>query len=74
MKTTPQTAACKSLFEQIHRQWGNGWKLLGDDLKRAVIGQKVMFVFTCRDESNITSAQIHAYYMAMLLYCGLESD
>lgn len=65
---------CKAIFGDIQRQWGNGWRLLGDELKRAIIGQKVMFIFTSRDESNITSEQIFAYYQAMLHYCGLENE
>jgi len=65
--------SCKATFEEIHRQWGNGWKFLGDDLKRAIIGQKVMFVFTGRDGSS-TPEEIQTYYENMLSYCGLSEQ
>lgn len=73
MRTIVKRDICKALFKEIKTQWGNGWNLLGDDLKRAVIGQRVLFLFTGLDESTlITSEKIHAHYASMLLYCGLE--
>lgn len=71
-KMKPVTSAvCKAMFGVIWSQWGNGWKLLGDDIKRAVIAQRVLFVFTGRGEPS-TPEQMQAYYDAMLDYCGLK--
>jgi hypothetical protein len=71
-KNAYRLAAYKSLFAGITRKWGNGWKLLGDDLKRAVIGQEVMFVFTGRpDEDKFAPSSLFDYYQGMLDFCGL---
>lgn len=66
---------CKVMFQQIHTTWGNGWKLLGDDLKRAIIAERVIHLFAGRDEeARITPDMISEYFNAMKHYCGLDTD
>ncbi len=66
---------CKSMFAQIRSMWGEGWRLLGDDLKRAVIAERVLHVFAGRvDDAKITPAMIAEYFQAMKHYCGLDTD
>lgn len=65
--------ACKMMFEQIRAKWGNGWKCLGDEIKKAIIAERVLHVFTGRDEeSKVSPPQISEYLQAMQCYCGLD--
>ena len=43
---------CKCMFGQIQAAWGRGWNLLGDDLKRAVIAERVLYAFAGFDDST----------------------
>lgn len=67
---------CKILWKQIQVDWGSGWRRLGDDLKKALIAERVMFTFTARDGieggPHIKSGEIFGLYTAMLDFCGLE--
>lgn len=67
-------AACKSMWEQISTTWGGGYKKLGDDLKRAIIAERVLYSFAGFSESvKITPEMISARMQAMCEYCGIES-
>lgn len=35
----------------LHVSWGNGWDRLSDDLKRAVLAERVLYSFIGFDES-----------------------
>lgn len=62
----------KIQFDQIHRAWGHGWKLLGDDLKKEIIAARVLFTFTGRpDEYTTNGSELLNHYHALCFYCGL---
>lgn len=64
---------CKVTFEQIYRTWGNGWKLLGEDIKRAIIAERVLSIFLgMDDEIDVSPKLIREHLQAMLFYCGLD--
>jgi hypothetical protein len=70
-----KTALCKVLHKQILAKWGLGWRLLGDDLKRTVIAERVLLAFAARDEdSSVTPAAITELFEAMKNYMGLDED
>jgi hypothetical protein len=62
--------ACRAMLATIQSQWGRGWDLLGADIKRAVIAERVLYSFAGCDESiAITPAMITARLDAMREYC-----
>ncbi len=64
---------CKAIYRQIRSSWGNGWTLLGNDIKCAVLAERVLLSFTgLDDETKIAPALIHERFQAMKFYCGLE--
>jgi hypothetical protein len=67
--------ACRAMFQVIWTQWGTGWKYLGDDIKRAIVAERVLYCFLGQlDEPPIKTATMQAYLDAMLFYCGLSDD
>lgn len=76
MKTKMKSdAACKAMYAEIRAMWGEGWKRLGDDLKRAIIAQRVLYSLAGMDEGTvITPAKISERLEAMYDYCGIVSS
>lgn len=66
----------KEMFNIIRSEWGRGWNHLGDELKRAIIAQRVMFRYTGMSgvRESVPPDEIHECYMAMLNFCGLENE
>lgn len=74
MKTKDHTQTlCKIMFDQIKSEWGNGWKHLGDQIKRAIIAERVLFTLIGRDGST-TPEKMLELRNAMLFFCGLEVE
>ena len=72
-RTKAMKSACKIIQEQIQRDWGNGWKNLGDPIKEAIITERVFYIFTGRDdESRYSVKELRDYNDAVLFHFGLR--
>lgn len=68
-------AACKLIHEGLTRQWGVSWHSLGDAFQHALIAERVLHVFSGRDDdSRITAKQINEYLQAAWRYFDLLKD
>jgi hypothetical protein len=66
---------CQSMEKQILSVWGKGWTKLGEELRGAIIAERVLMVFASQmDGTNIPSSLIRDYLQSMRQYCGLDRD
>jgi len=72
-KTQPHLAVCKIMWDVIRREWQGGWTKLGDDIKRAIISERVLCVLVERASfSPPTQDEIIELRQAMMDFCGID--
>lgn len=68
---------CKIMWKQIKSTWGNGWKCLGEEMKRAIITERVFHLFACRAGHKgytLTPQEMCEYLTYMLNFCGIDKE
>lgn len=68
---------CKMMFCQIHLKWGVSWLLLGEDMKRAIITERVFHLFSGRtgvEGCTVSQLEMCEQLTCMLNFCGIESE
>lgn len=70
-------ALCKFMWGQIQLTWGNGWRCLGKELQRAIIAERVFYLFVARDRVEgytVTPQEMCEYLTRMFNFCGIDED
>lgn len=70
-------AMCKTMWEQIRSVWGNGWRCLGEEMKRAVITERVFHIFSGRagvEGYKVDPQEMCEYLKYMLNFCGIDKE
>ena len=65
--------ACKAMWFHIRMVWGVGWYSMGDTLKKAIIGERVMRYLCVIDPMKpISSVQVIHLNEQMCRFCKVE--
>lgn len=67
-------ATCKAIWRQIQKSWGGGWDRLSDDIKRAIITERVFLALADTDHPAITPDEMRGYLSAAFESCGIGQD
>lgn len=59
------------MYKVIRKKYGEGWKLLGDDLKKSIATEHVFYLFASRDEPTNPNKMV-SFQMGFFNYLGLE--